>query len=186
MAPSYYLHHCWLNIKGVLWHSLENNYSRSAHELIICTTTSPRTQWVKAKHALSKCEFINQHNYYMLLWHILFFNFMVECHLAPCSMHTIDKQLATATMGLVINTSYFGGRNRKQVLVQKLSWLEQRRITEKSVFVPSSGGKICVFTSYHQSYISSHWPNSTHSMNTSVVSNYLLFSNMFDFRFVSY
>ena len=32
MAPSHYLNQCWLFIKGVLWHSPENDLTRSAHE----------------------------------------------------------------------------------------------------------------------------------------------------------
>ena len=31
-APSHYLNQCWLIIKGVLWHSAENNFTKGAHE----------------------------------------------------------------------------------------------------------------------------------------------------------
>ena len=32
-APSHYLNQCWLIIKSVLWHSLESNFTKSAHKL---------------------------------------------------------------------------------------------------------------------------------------------------------
>ena len=32
-APSHYLNQCWFLISEVLWHSLESNFARSAHEL---------------------------------------------------------------------------------------------------------------------------------------------------------
>ena len=37
-APSYYLNQCWLIITGILWHSLESNIWKSAHErhLALC------------------------------------------------------------------------------------------------------------------------------------------------------
>ena len=35
MAPSHYLNLCWLIIRGVLWHSPESNYTRSAHDLSV-------------------------------------------------------------------------------------------------------------------------------------------------------
>ena len=33
IAPSHYLHQCWLNIKNDLWHSPENNFTRSAYNI---------------------------------------------------------------------------------------------------------------------------------------------------------
>ena len=33
MRQSHYLNQCWLTLKGVLWHSSESNFTRSAHEL---------------------------------------------------------------------------------------------------------------------------------------------------------
>ena len=57
MAPSPYLHQCCLIIKGLLYHSPESNYKRSALKLSLqhavryytfeITTTFPRGQWVK-------------------------------------------------------------------------------------------------------------------------------------------
>ena len=56
IAPSHYLNQCWLSIRGVLWHSPESSFTRSAHELNLqCTPrnytfiiiiTSPRDQWI--------------------------------------------------------------------------------------------------------------------------------------------
>ena len=61
-ATSHYLNQCWLTIKGVLWHSHESNFTRSAHDLnpkhvfidymSQITTTSPRGQWVR-KHSVA-------------------------------------------------------------------------------------------------------------------------------------
>ena len=67
MAPSHWLNHCWLMIKGVPWHLLGSNFTRSfvafacvqiyrkhSNEFEIhtfkSTTASSREQWVKLTH----------------------------------------------------------------------------------------------------------------------------------------
>ena len=37
-APGHYLNKCWFTIKGVLWHSPESNFTRSAHKLCLKIT----------------------------------------------------------------------------------------------------------------------------------------------------
>ena len=59
-----YLNQCWLVITGVLWHSPESNFARSAHKLnpymfgdytLKITTTSPRGQRVKCRYSTYLC-----------------------------------------------------------------------------------------------------------------------------------
>ena len=78
LTPRFYLSQCYLVIKGVLWHSLESNFTRSAHEsnpwhvfgdfTFKITNASPRGQWAKLfllsrnKQLQHKCIFVTSQN----------------------------------------------------------------------------------------------------------------------------
>ena len=83
-STNQYPNQCWLIIKGVLWHSPENNFTRSAHELNLkqlfgdyafkITMTSNRGQWVnqtKRKQDKTLCLF---HRIYFIFSSVNFRN----------------------------------------------------------------------------------------------------------------
>ena len=71
MALSHYLNQCWLIIKGVLWYSLGNNFTGSAHELNLqhvfrdytlkITTTPLMCQW-------SYCSLVLSQQFDVYIW----------------------------------------------------------------------------------------------------------------------
>ena len=72
-APSQYLGHCRLIIKGVLWHSTENNFTRSAHEINLWHVFRDYT--FKFSNTSLRSQWVNLDNWEAGLWSIHFFQF---------------------------------------------------------------------------------------------------------------